>query len=85
MGSNSVAYAYDLGPPQGETSVGWILLTTSDVSGAHKATAFARWYTFRRRIEHFRYTLKSAWNIERLQLQTGRRLENAIAVYCIVA
>ncbi len=81
----SVVCAYELEPPQGETPVGWILLTTLDVPSAHEAAAFVRWYTFRWRIERFHYTLKSGCNIERLQLQTRRRLENAIAVYCIVA
>ncbi|MBM3283859.1 transposase, partial [Candidatus Gottesmanbacteria bacterium] len=43
------------------------------------------WYTRRWIIERFHYCLKSGCRIEELQLQEKKRLERALAIYCIVA
>lgn len=81
----TVVSASEIAPPDGETPVGWVLLTTLQAQTAEQAAAVVRWYSFRWRIERFHYTLKSGCQIEKLQLETLRRLENAIATYCIVA
>ncbi len=81
----SVVCAYELHPPEGEKPVGWILLTTLPAATAEEAALALRWYTYRWRIERFNYTLKSGCQVEKLQLETRRRLENAIAAYSIVA
>ena len=81
----TVVSASEAAPPDGETPVGWVLLTTLQADTAELAAAVVRWYSLRWRIERFHYTLKSGCQIEKLQLETQRRLENAIATYCIVA
>jgi len=43
------------------------------------------WYRERWKIERFHFTLKSGCNVEELQLGTKERLENAIALYSVVA
>jgi len=65
--------------------ISWILFTTLPVADAEQAAIVVRWYTLRWRIERFHFVLKQGCNIEDLQLQTERRLENAIATYSIVA
>ena len=81
----TVVSASELDPPAGEKAVGWVLLTTLQAATAEQAAVVVRWYSYRWRIERFHYTLKSGCQIEKLQLETQRRLENAVATYCIVA
>ncbi len=81
----TVVCASEISPPAGSQPIGWILLTTLPVTNAAEAAAVVRWYTYRWRIERFHFTLKSGCQVEDLQLATRRRLENAIAVYSIVA
>ncbi|EQD66515.1 transposase, IS4 family protein [mine drainage metagenome] len=78
--------AYEIDAPQEvQNPIRWVLLTTLPVADAEQAAAVVRWYSLRWRIERFHYTLKSGCQIENLQLQTERRLENAIATYSIAA
>ncbi|MDA8346273.1 MAG: IS4 family transposase [Thermaerobacter sp.] len=81
----TVVCAYEIDPPTGSQPIGWVLLTTLPVADAAEAATMVRWYTYRWRIERFHFTLKSGCQVEDLQLETRRRLENAIAVYSIVA
>ena len=82
---NAVA-AYELNaPPEVREPIRWILFTTLPVADVEQAAAVVRWYALRWRIERFHYVLKNGCNIENLQLQTARHLENAIATYSIVA
>lgn len=81
----TVVCASEIDPPPGEKPVGWVLLTTLQAATAAEAAIAVRWYSYRWRVERFHYTLKSGCQIEKLQLETQRRLENAIATYCIVA
>ncbi len=63
----------------------WYLLTTLPVSGIEDVRQCVRYYSMRWLIERFHYTLKSGCQVEKLQLETARRLENAIAIYSVVA
>jgi len=76
---------YEQTPPEGEEPIGWVLLSTLPAKTLEQAATLVRWYTYRWRIERFHFVLKSGCHIEQLQLQTAERLENAIAVYSIVA
>lgn len=60
-------------------------LTTLDVETTEEAFEKVRWYSYRWRIERFHYILKSGCKIEELQLETGDRLKNAIALYSFLA
>jgi len=72
-------------PPTGEQRISWTLLTTVPVNSFEDAKKVILWYTRRWIIERFHYCLKSGCRIEELQLQEKKRLERALAIYCIVA
>jgi len=80
-----VVLAEEVDPPEGETPVSWLLLTTMPVSGFEEAVQVVLWYSLRWLIERYHYVLKSGCRIEELQLETAQRLERALATYCIVA
>ncbi|GCA73185.1 hypothetical protein MiYa_04744 [Microcystis aeruginosa NIES-2519] len=42
-----------------------------------------RWYSYRWLIERYHFVLKSGCGLEKLQLETGRRIEMALATYSI--
>jgi hypothetical protein len=80
-----VVLAEEVDPPEGETPVSWLLLTTMPVSGYEEAVQVVLWYSYRWLIERYHFVLKSGCRIEDLQLETAQRLERALATYCIVA
>ena len=72
-------------PPQGQTPVCWWLLTTLPITTLADAEEAVRWYALRWLIERYHYVLKSGCRIERLELETGARLDRALATYAMVA
>ncbi|GAX42403.1 transposase [Tolypothrix sp. NIES-4075] len=72
-------------PPLLITAISWLLLTTLDVNGVDDVVRCVSWYSYRWLIERYHYTLKSGCSIEKLQLETARRIEMALATYSIVA
>ncbi|MGH2498434.1 MAG: IS4 family transposase [Ktedonobacteraceae bacterium] len=80
-----VVLAEEGDPPEGETAVSWLLLTTMPVSSGEEAVQVVLWYSLRWLIERYHYVLKSGCRIEELQVETPQRLERALATYCIVA
>lgn len=83
--SLQVVLAQEEQPPQGTAPISWLLLTTLNLNGFDDAVRCVRWYTYRWLIERYHYTLKSGCGIEKLQLETARRIEMALATYSIVA
>lgn len=77
--------AREIDLPEGEEPIEWFLLTTIPVGSLAEAVQKIEWYRERWKIERFHYTLKSGCGIEDLQLETKERLENAIALYSIIA
>jgi hypothetical protein len=71
--------------PEEEEPIEWLLLTTIPIGSLEEAIQKIEWYRERWKIERFHYILKSGCGIEDLQLETKERLENAIALYSIVA
>lgn len=71
--------------PEGQDPIEWFLLTTIPVGSLEEAIQKIEWYRERWKIERFHYILKSGCGIEDLQLETKERLENAIALYSIIA
>jgi Transposase Tn5 dimerisation domain len=63
----------------------WILLTSLAVESLDDARLMLRYYALRWLIERLHYTLKSGCQIEKLELETVERLQNALAVYLMVA
>jgi hypothetical protein len=61
------------------------LLTTRAVDSFAAACRCVQYYTLRWRVERFHYTLKQGCTVERLQFAEAHPLQNALAVYSIVA
>lgn len=60
-------------------------MTSLEINRLEEAARCVRWYTYRWLIERYHYALKSGCGIEKLQLETVRRIEMALATYTIVA
>lgn len=80
-----VILAQEENPPDGVQAISWLLLTTLEIQGFDDAARCVQWYTYRWLIERYHYTLKSGCGIEKLQLETARRIQMALATYSIVA
>lgn len=78
-------YAKEQKAPQGEEPIEWMLLTTLPVETYEVAQAVVGWYRGRWEEEIYFRVLKQGCQIEKLRLETDRRLLNAIAIYLIVA
>ena len=77
--------AQEENPPKGITAVRWLLLTTRQVRRFADAVQLVRWYAKRWLIERYNYVLKSGCRLEGLQLESGARLQRALATYAVVA
>lgn len=77
--------AIEENPPEGEEALDWLLLTNLTASTFKEAEEKMSWYACRWQIEIFFNTLKSGCQIEKLQLETRERLENAVVLYMIIA
>jgi hypothetical protein len=80
-----VVRATEVDPPAGCTPIEWILLTTLAVDSFTAACRCVQYYTLRWRVERFHYTLKQGCTVERLQFAEAHTLQNALALYSIVA
>ncbi|KAF3883932.1 MULTISPECIES: IS4 family transposase [Nostocales] len=80
-----VILAREENPPEGVSPISWLLLTSLEIKSLEDAARCVRWYTYRWLIERYHYALKSGCGIEKLQLETGRRIHMALATYSIVA
>jgi hypothetical protein len=80
-----VVRATELAPPVGCQPIEWILLTTLTVDSLTAASRCVAYYALRWRVERFHYTLKQGCMVERLQFDTAPALQNALALYSIVA
>jgi hypothetical protein len=75
----------EVNPPDNESPIYWLLLTTLPIDSFDAAWQCVVYYSWRWLIERFHFTLKSGCKIEALQLETAQRLCNALATYAIVA
>ena len=80
-----VILAEEINPPETETPVSWLLLTSLEINDPDQAEECLQIYTKRWLIERYHYTLKSGCNIEKLQLKRADRIHRALATYSIVA
>lgn len=80
-----VILAEEENPHTGVNPISWLLLTSLDISSFESAITCVRWYSYRWLIERYHFVLKSGCGLEKLQLETGRRIEMALATYSIVA
>jgi hypothetical protein len=80
-----VILAEEENPNPGVNPISWLLLTSLEISSFEEAITCVRWYSYRWLIERYHFVLKSGCGLEKLQLETGRRIEMALATYSIVA
>ena len=83
--SLQVILAVEDNPPPRVEPVCWLLLTTLAVSCFEDVVQLLRWYSYRWLIERYHFVLKSGCRLEQLQLETGERIQRALATYTIVA
>ena len=73
-------------PPEGVEPIVWILICTMPVTDFESACEIVRYYALRWTIERLHFTLKSGClNVERVQIDNGPALINALALFYIVA
>jgi Transposase DDE domain/Transposase DNA-binding len=72
-------------PPEGHQPVVWRLVTSEPVSTPEQVAAVVDLYRMRWTIEEYFKALKTGCNFEKLQLESGRALVMALAVYSAVA
>ncbi len=72
-------------PTDVKEPIGWLLLTTLEISTFEQATEKVRWYSIRWGIEVYHRTLKSGCKIETRQLRHAERIEACLAIDMIVA
>lgn len=77
--------AEEINPPENLNPIYWLLITTVPVENFEQAVEKIKWYKQRWKIERYHLTLKSGCKVEELQLETAERLDNALAVYSIIA
>ncbi|MEH2212307.1 IS4 family transposase [Nostoc sp.] len=80
-----VILALEENPPSGINPISWLLITSLKINGLEDAARYVKWYTYRWLIERYHYALKSGCGIEKLQLETARRINMALATFSIVA
>ena len=72
-------------PSQAAKTIDWLLFTTLPVESLTDALQIVQYYKLRWRVEQFHYVLKVGCKVEELQLKEPQSLENAIALYSLLA
>lgn len=81
----TVVRACEVNPPPGVEPIEWLLLTDLPATTLAEAERVLDGYTHRWLIEVYFRVLKSGCGVEKLQLETTERMQNALTVYQIVA
>jgi hypothetical protein len=83
--SINLVWVKEYNPPEDVTALEWILMTTLPIDSLQQVSKIVHYYTMRWIIERFHYILKQGMLIEKLQIDTLERLQNALQLYSIVA
>ena len=78
-------FARESAPPEGESAIEWMLLSTVPTGQNQEAQVRLEWYARRWGIEVFHRILKSGCRVERRQLESARRISICLAVDMVVA
>jgi hypothetical protein len=76
---------YEIGAPDGQEPVEWIILTDEAVVTAEAALKVAFWYSCRWLIEEYHKCLKTGCRAEERQLEEAGRLEALLGILAVVA
>jgi len=75
----------EINPPDNQSPLSWVLLTSIPVVSAEQAAERIAWYRKRWAIEEFHKIIKSGCAVEDCRLQTADRLKKYIALFCVIA
>lgn len=81
----NVIGATEIGPPEGEEAVSWVLLTNLSVADFDSAAEKVRWYGKRWGIETWHKVIKSGCKVEECLLETAERLARYLTLFSIIA
>ena len=81
----NAVFVREINPPPDVESLDWLLLTSLSIDTLQSVLLVVAYYASRWKIEVFFKVFKQGCAVESLQLQTARRVENCLALYCIVA
>jgi hypothetical protein len=77
--------AQEKDPPQGESPISWLLLTSKPTTTLEEARRIVNLYLRRWDIEVFHRVLKTGCKIEGLQLKGAQAVLNALTLYAVIA
>jgi hypothetical protein len=80
----NVVIAEEQGPPNKESKIYWILLTSETIDRKEDCLEIMRYYQNRWLIEEFHKGLKTGCKIEDRQLQTREQLEKVLGMFSII-
>lgn len=80
-----VVWTYEINPPDEESALEWVIITTVKVKGFKKALEVIEYYSCRWTIEEFHKVLKSQTMVEKMQFDDLDSMEPAIAECAVVA
>lgn len=81
----NVVLAEEVNPPEGQTPIQWLLITTLPIGTLEEVQTVIAYYCCRWQIEIYFRTLKSGCRIEERYFERYTRLENCLAIYTIIA
>jgi hypothetical protein len=81
----NVVFVREINPPPDVDPLNWMLLTSLPIDTLQNVLRVVEYYASRWQIEVFFKVFKQGCTVESLQLQTAQRVENCLALYCIVA
>ncbi len=81
----TIIHAIEKETPTSREKIIWKLVTDLPVTTIDEAIEKLDWYALRWKIETFHKILKSGCRVESLKLRTEARLNNIIAIFCIVS
>jgi hypothetical protein len=83
--SLNVVYVCEVDPPETESPVEWVLLTSEPIETTEQILQVVDWYRARWVIEELFKALKSGCSVEKRQLQSFHALSNALALLLPIA
>jgi len=81
----NVVLVDEVAGPHDGTDVSWLLITTLPIGTVTEILRVIDYYVGRWSIEVYFRTLKTGCRVEKLQLETRRRIQNCLAFYKIIA
>jgi len=82
---NAILVREENPPDDVEEPIEWLLLTNHPVTNFDEAVQVVSWYCCRWHIEIFHKIIKSGCTVEDCRLQAADRLQNYIALMCVIA